>query len=98
MRHNALWQTLAGCALILAAATSQATVYDIETSEDVEVTAVRVADGDDTKWMVTSQSAGDFCSLREALYAINYQQDVGACEAGSGSDTIKLKEKTSYLL
>lgn len=98
MRHIALWQTLAGCALILAAATSQATVYDIETSEDVEVTAVRVADGDDTKWMVTSQSAGDFCSLREALYAINYQQDVGACEAGSGSDTIKLKEKTSYLL
>ncbi len=92
MRHIALWQTLAGCALILAAASSQATTYDIKTSDDVEVSAVRVDDGDNTKWVITSQSAGDFCSLREAFYAINYQQEVGACEAGSESNTVKLKE------
>ena len=98
MRHIALWQTLAGCALILAAASSQATTYDIKTSDDVEVSAVRVDDGDNTKWVITSQSAGDFCSLREAFYAINYQQEVGACEAGSESNTVKLKEKTTYLL
>lgn len=42
MRHIALWQTLAGCALILAAATSQATVYKIETTDDVAVSVERV--------------------------------------------------------
>ncbi|MBL4570590.1 MAG: hypothetical protein JKY21_05485 [Alcanivorax sp.] len=107
MRHTALWQTLAGCALILAAATSQATVYKIETTDDVSVTAGRVVyDEDDapqytpedSHYEVTSSSSGGLCTLREATYAISYQVTVGACEAGTGNDTIRLLEGETYLL
>ncbi|HBC19296.1 MAG TPA: hypothetical protein DC022_11235, partial [Alcanivorax sp.] len=107
MRHTALWQTLAGCALILAAVTSQATVYKIETTDDVAVSADRViyTENDapdftpaDSYYQVTAASSGGLCTLREAIYAISYQVSVGACEAGTGNDTIRLLEGETYLL
>ncbi|WP_348719697.1 choice-of-anchor Q domain-containing protein [uncultured Alcanivorax sp.] len=107
MRHIALWQSLVGCALILAAASSQATVYKIETTDDVAVSVERVVydetdapefSPEDSYYKVTPQSSGGLCSLREAIYAINYQVSVGACEAGTGNDTIRLLEGETYLL
>ena len=80
MRHTALWQTLAGCALILAAATSQATVYKIETTDDVEVifdSRPENASPEDDRYQVTSTTSGAQCRLREAIYAISYQTTVG---------------------
>jgi hypothetical protein len=101
MRHNALWQTLAGCALILAAATSQATVYKIETTDDVGVTfddRPENASPEEDRYQVTPTTSGAQCRLREAIYAISYQTTVGACEAGTGNDTIRLLEGETYLL
>jgi hypothetical protein len=101
MRHIALWQTLAGCALILAAASSQATVYKIETTDDVAVTVDNRPEGaspEEDRYKVTSTSSGAQCRLREAIYAISYQTTVGACEAGTGNDTIRLLEGKTYLL
>ncbi|MEH6782274.1 MAG: choice-of-anchor Q domain-containing protein [Alcanivorax jadensis] len=101
MRHTALWQTLAGCALILAAATSQATVYKIETTDDVKITVVdrpQNASPEEDRYQVTPTSSGAQCRLREAIYAISYQTTVGACEAGTGNDTIRLLEGKTYLL
>ena len=101
MRHIALWQTLAGCALILAAATSQATVYKIETTDDVEVifdSRPENASPEDDRYQVTSTTSGAQCRLREAIYAISYQTTVGACEAGTGNDTIRLLEGKTYTL
>ena len=104
MRHFGLQQCLAGCALIVAA-TSHATVYEINNTSDAVVTVVAV-DGDDTdgvwdettRWEVTTSNAGGTCTLREALYASNYRIAVGACEAGGASDTIKLQEGKVYTL
>ncbi|WP_414431937.1 choice-of-anchor Q domain-containing protein [Alcanivorax sp. IL2] len=101
MRHIALWQTLAGCALILAAATSQATVYKIETTDDVGVTfddRPENASPEEDRYQVTPTTSGAQCRLREAIYAISYQTTVGACEAGTGNDTIRLLEGETYLL
>lgn len=101
MRHTALWQTLAGCALVLAAASSQATVYKIETTADVAVTVDNRPEGatpEEDRYKVSSDSSGAECRLREAIYAISYQTTVGACEAGTGNDTIRLLEGKTYLL
>lgn len=101
MRHIALWQTLAGCALILAAASSQATVYKIETTDDVAVTVdprPENASPEENHYAVTSATSGAQCRLREAIYAISYQTTVGACEAGTGNDAIRLLEGKTYLL
>ncbi len=101
MRHNALWQILAGCALFLAAATSQATVYKIETTDDVAVTIEPRPEGaspENNHYKVTPATSGDQCRLREAIHAINYQVPVGACAAGTGNDSIRLLEGQTYLL
>ena len=101
MRHIALWQSLVGCALILAAASSQATVYKIETTDDVAVTVdERPGDAspEQDRYEVNPTTSGAQCRLREAIYAINYQTPVGACEAGTGNDTIRLLEGKTYLL
>ncbi|WP_290538696.1 Ig-like domain-containing protein [Alcanivorax sp.] len=101
MRHIALWQTLAGCALIFAAASSQATVYKIETTDDVAVTVnprPENASPEENHYAVTSATSGAQCRLREAIYAISYQTTVGACEAGTGNDVIRLLEGKTYLL
>ncbi|MGB2246544.1 MAG: choice-of-anchor Q domain-containing protein [Alcanivorax sediminis] len=107
MRHLGLWQCLAGCTLIFAA-TSHATVYEINSTTDPVVTVVAVDNIDespnpqvwdkDTKWQATTSVADGLCSVREAVYASNYRISVDGCAAGTGSDTIKLKANTNYLL
>lgn len=103
MRHLGLWQCLAGCTLIFAA-TSHATVYEINSTTDPEVDVVPV-DADNaapwdegTEWQVTTTPADGLCSLREAIYASNYRLVIDGCEAGTGSDTIKLAAGKTYQL
>ncbi len=107
MRHPGLWQCLAGCTLLFAAS-SHATIYEINSTSDPEVTVVAVDSVDEspnppiwdenTEWQVTTSVADGLCSIREAVYASNYRIPVDGCEAGTGTDTIKLKEDTTYFL
>ncbi len=107
MRHPGPWQCLAGCTLLFAAA-SHATVYEINSTTDPEVTVVAVDNVDespaaqewdkDTEWQVTSTPSDGFCSIREAIYASNYRIAVDGCEAGSGSDTLRLVAGKTYQL
>ena len=107
MRHLGPWQCLAGITLLFAAS-SHATLYNINSTSDPEVTVVAVDLNDEspapqdwdktTDWQVTTSPADGLCSLREAIYASNYRIAVDGCEAGTGNDTIKLKEDKTYLL
>ncbi|MDX1803612.1 MAG: choice-of-anchor Q domain-containing protein [Alcanivorax sp.] len=99
MRYPWLRLSLAGCAFLCAGA-SYATSYKITNTADSQVSAARVGSGDNTHWQV-SVAAGDLdgkCSLREALYAIDYQQDVDSCAAGTGNDSIQLIAGETYVL
>ncbi|MAX54083.1 MAG: hypothetical protein CL537_00975 [Alcanivoracaceae bacterium] len=98
MRHLGLRHCLAGCAMIFAAS-SHATTYEINSTEDADVTVVRQDNADGSSyWQVTSSRTDGFCSLREAVVASNYQIAVDGCAAGTASDTIKLAEGQTYLL
>lgn len=97
MRHFGLQQCLAGCALVFAA-TSHATVYEINTTTDVAVTSQRVGTGGETAWELTVASQDGRCSLREAIYASNFQLPVDGCKAGTASNTIELLEAETYTL
>ena len=104
MRHLGLWQCLAGCTLLFAAS-SHAAVYEINSTSDPEVSVEVVDDTPNdmewdksTRWDVTTSLADGLCSLREAVYASNYRIEVDGCAAGTGVDTIKLKEKKTYAL
>ena len=98
MRHLGLRHYLAGCALIFAAS-SQATVYTIESTSDVAIPEPqRSGDGLDMVYEVTPESAGGACTLREAVYASNYRVAVGACEAGTENNVIRLIEGKTYVL
>ncbi|KZZ29222.1 hypothetical protein A3754_05445 [Alcanivorax sp. HI0083] len=99
MRHLGLRQCLAGCALIFAA-TSHATTYNIETTSDVAFEeVVRVDDaGEESTYEVRFAEKDGLCSVREAVYASNYQVAVDGCEAGTGSNTIKLVAGETYFL
>lgn len=103
MRHLGPWQCLAGLTLLYVA-NSQATVYEINSTSD-PVVEVRAVDADNmepwdatTDWEVTVTPSDGRCSLREAVFASNYRIPIDGCEAGTGSDTAKLKEDTTYLL
>ena len=56
------------------------------------------ASPEEDRYQVTPTTSGAQCRLREAIYAISYQTTVGACEAGTGNDTIRLLEGETYLL
>ncbi|KGD66429.1 polymorphic outer membrane protein [Alcanivorax nanhaiticus] len=106
MRHLGLWQSLAGCSLLFAAS-SHATVYNINSTSDPEV-IVEAVDNDasdpawdaGTEWQVTyiSGAKDGFCSLREAVLASNYRISIDGCAAGTGTDSIRLRENSTYLL
>ncbi|EKF74980.1 hypothetical protein A11A3_05986 [Alcanivorax hongdengensis A-11-3] len=98
MRYPGLRLCLAGCAFLFAA-TSHATTYDIDTTSDVAIPEpVREGSGEDMVYGVHPATEDGKCSLREALYAIAYQTIVDGCEAGTGSDVIKLQEDKVYTL
>lgn len=97
MRHFGLRQGLAACALIFAAS-SQATIYEINSTDDVEVTVARVGSGEETRWELSSAVEDGLCSLREAVYASNYRKPVDGCEAGSAGNIIKLLRDETYVL
>ena len=89
MRHLGLRYCLAGCAMIFAAST-HATTYEINSTEDAEVTVVVHGSGENAEWLVTTSLADGFCSLREAVVASNYQIEVDGCAAGTASNIIRL--------
>lgn len=97
MRHLGLRYCLAGCAMIFAAST-HATTYEINSTEDAEVTVVVHGSGENAEWLVTTSLADGFCSLREAVVASNYQIEVDGCAAGTASNIIRLEEEETYLL
>ena len=95
MRHLGLRHCLAGCAMIFAAS-SHATTYEINSTEDADVTVVRQDNADGSSyWQVTSSRTDGFCSLREAVVASNYQIAVDGCAAGTASDTKRNERETN---
>lgn len=104
MRHLGLWQCLAGCTLLFAAP-SHATVYEISNLDDPDITVSYHNDDPNVpNWdekpeiRITSMPSDGNCSLREAVYASNYRMVVDGCEAGTATDTIKLKRDQVYVL